>query len=478
MTYSINIGENTETTSYQLTGDLSAPYFSDILSRLPDNIEGKINPVDIRDSVLSIWSSAIFKLTTSTGSNVSYIGIDTLNPDGNDLKGKKILFGKRGFQNNDVLTQDIIDNDYDILFYNTKRDTQQQITTRLSILSGTSNFQNAPYIQSQVIGLTSSVSFDFNTSGGLGVSSSTILINDFKLPVSETAVDGKVVSWSDSENSMVFDSLSSQLPSTIGTTSQSLDIFGSPTNINGFSLTFTDDRRCPIQFGDINFGDTFNNFNISDILGRIIYQYLPPFSTIRILPPFNTGFVEVGTIPDVVLEYSIFKRTLPTLGTALVNMIPNTYPPITTSGYSSVTATSSGFIPTPINTNGITFSVTVNDGQQSYTSSTSLKGVYPYYYGFSINNFINNNTLSQITKLIESKSDKDIIINPGEGFFYFLYDSSYGDISFILDDNNTPVPFDTYTQVFQTNLWTNKQFKIYRISNLVINTPVVYKFKY
>ena len=163
MTYSINIGENTETTSYQLTGDLSDTYFSDILSRLPDNIEGKINPVDIRDSVLSIWSSAIFKLTTPTGSNVSYIGIDTLNPDGNDLKGKKILFGKRSFGDTDVMNNQLLTNDTDIFFYNTKRDTQQQITTRLSILSGTSNFQNAPYIQSQVIGLTSAVSFDFNT---------------------------------------------------------------------------------------------------------------------------------------------------------------------------------------------------------------------------------------------------------------------------------------------------------------------------
>jgi hypothetical protein len=482
MTFSINTGTNTETTSYQLTdflGDQSG--FNNLLNRLPDNKDGLINPVDLRDFFLSILSSSVFKITTSIDSNVPYIGIDTLNPDDNDIKDRKIFFGKRSYQSNDIMTEDLINSDYDILFYNTKNDNQQQFTTKISLLSGITNFQNSPFIQSQTIFGTTSVSFDFNSNGSINLSSSDILINDYKLPNSASASNGKIISWQD--DSMIYNNLTTQLPSTIGTTSQPLNIFGNPTNINGYDFSFTDNRKSPVEIGDIKFGTTFSNFNISEVLQRIVYQYLPPISTIRLLPPHEKGYVEFGELPSVSLEFTIFKRTLNTNTTSLLNMTPGTFPAITTQQYSSITATASGLITSSLNTSGVTFSVFVNDGSQSNSSSTNIRGIYPYFYGFSSPS-INNSNLLQLVKLVEDKSDKDIIIQPGSGTFYFIYDNLYGDLDEILNQNDQPLiindDFDVFTQTLSSpnGLWVNKVFKIYRINNLQTSIPIVFKFKY
>jgi hypothetical protein len=492
MTFSINTDTNIESTSYQLSGDLGEQSsFNNLLERLPNNIDGKINPVDIRDIMLSVWSSTVFKLTTSTGSNIPYVAIDTLNPDDKDLKGRKILLGKKQYQSNDIISNSFINSDYDILFYNTKRDTQQQFTTKISILSGinSSNFINAPFIQSQTIFGTSSVSFDFNSLGDISLSSldpyefnSNLLINDFKLPNSASASNSKVISWSSDENSMLFDSLDNQLPSTVGTSSQPLDIFGNPTNINGYDFNFSDNRKSTIEIGDIKLGESFNNFSISEMLQRMIYQYLPPFSTIKILPPHEKGYVEVGTIPNVFLEFSIFRRTFNTNVAALLNMNPGTYPAITSQNYSSITATASGLISSALNTIGVTFSVIVGDGTQSTTSSANIRGIYPYFYGFSSQGSINTSNILQLNKIIEDKSNKDIIIQPGSGFFYFIYDSLYGDLDEILSDTGLDIKnqFDDFEQTLSlpTGLWVNKTFKVYRINNLETNIPIIYKFKY
>lgn len=478
MTFSINTGTNTESISYQITGFLGTQsQFDSLISRLPDNTDGFINPSDLRDFMLSTWSSTIFKLTTATGSNVPYVGIDTLNPDDNDLKDKKILLGKKQYQSNDIVTDDLINSDYDVLFYNTKNDNQQQFTTKISLLSGITNFQNSPFIQSQTIFGTTSVSFDFNSNEDINITSQEIEINDYKLPNSASASDGKVISWSN--DSMVYDNLTSQFPSTVGTSSQSLDIFGNPTNINGYDFNFTDNRKCSIEIGDVKLGESFINFSISEILQRMIYQYLPPISNIKLLPPNEKEYVEVGLTPNVVLEFSIFKRTLNTNTATLLNMIPGTFPAITTTqGYSSVNATASGLITSPLDISGVTFSITVSDGVQSTNSSTNIRGIYPYFYGFSSQESISN--LSQLINLVESKSDKNIIIQPGSGFFYFIYDSDYPNLTEILDQDNLVVDFDLSTQTLSspTGLWVNKEFKVYRINSLSTSIPIIFKFKY
>jgi hypothetical protein len=125
----------------------------------------------------------------------------------------------------------------------------------------------------------------------------------------------------------------------------------------------------------------------------------------------------------------------------------------------------------------------VSDGTQSVVSSTNIRGIYPYFYGFS-SLVINNSNLSQLLKLVEDKSNKDIIIQPGSGSFYFIYDVLYGDLDEILDQNNQQLiigdDFEVSTQVLSspTGLWVNKEFKVYRLFNISTITSIIFKFKY
>lgn len=494
-TYSINISSPTETTSYFLTSDLGTfSNFRLLLDRLPDNLDKLINPRDLRDTMLSLWDSVVFKQTTTSG--IEYIGIDAGNPSNRDLN-KKMLLGKRSFSGtfsySDPQTMHVMQgltaSDSDIFIYNTKVDTQQQIRTRFRIISGNdySLNQSMPYIQSQVIsGTTQSRSLDFvnqlgdinieSNSGNLILNSITFsTISDYSSQIS----DNKVLLWNGSE--MEFGDLAFPATSSLGTQSEVLDIIGNPVNVNGFPIEFSDSRRCSFETGDIIFGSSFTNISLEEMLRRIIYPYLPPTSSIRILPPFNLGIAEIGTFPAPIIEWRINKKTLPTLQTALTNMIPGSYPPITNSEYETVVGQSNGVVISPIGTQSTIFSVIVNDGTQSTTSSTSIRGIYPYFWGFSNLSTMTTIGLQNLQKFVLEQGDKEVEIF-GEGNFYFIYPSDYDDLVDVKDQNNISIigSFSTTTQNFSSpfGLWAGKLFKVYKIENIIQNTPVTWTFEY
>jgi hypothetical protein len=184
MTFSINTGGSEESISYFLVGTNSNSAVDYILDTLKDNVDKEISPQDLRNSVLSLFSSVPFKETgTGTGSR-TWIGIDNINPANRDLKGRKIVLGKRGFQGTEIMSQTLLNSDVDLFIYNTKPDSVIQNTTQILLLAG-SNLNlhvNSPKIQSQVIsGTTESRSLDFiNTFGDIKVNSKSwsSFIND------------------------------------------------------------------------------------------------------------------------------------------------------------------------------------------------------------------------------------------------------------------------------------------------------------
>ena len=494
-TYSINISTPTETTSYFLTGDLGTfSNFRLLLDRLPDNLDKLIQPRDLRDTMLSLWDSVVFKQTTTSG--FEYVGIDAGNPINRDLN-KKILLGKRSFSGtfsySDPQTmhvmQGLTGSDSDIFIYNTKGDTEQQIRTRFQIISGNdySLNQNMPYIQSQVIsGSTESRSFDLvnqlgdinidSDFGNLNINSITFsTISDYNSQIS----NNKVLLWNGSE--MEFGDLVFPATSSLGTQSEVLEIIGNPINVNGFPIEFSDSRRSSFGVGDITLGSSFTNISLEEMLRRIIYDYLPPTSSVRILPPFDSGIAEVGTFPGPVIEWTINKKTLNTLQTSLTNMIPGSYPPITNSEYETVVGQSNGVVISPIGTQSTIFSVIVNDGTQTNTSSTSIRGIYPYFWGFSNLSTMTTIGLQNLQKFVLEEGDKEIEVF-GEGNFYFIYPENYADLSNIIDQNNTLISssFSQTTQNFSspTGLWASQMFKVYKIENIIQNTPVIWTFEY
>jgi hypothetical protein len=104
----------------------------------------------------------------------------------------------------------------------------------------------------------------------------------------------------------------------IGTTGSATNIFGTPVIVNGHPFEFTESEPCPIEIGDIKFGETFSSVSIVEMLRRIAYPYLSPLCSLSILPPYSSGYVEIGTSPLVKLSYTIDKRSLPTQTTIFI----------------------------------------------------------------------------------------------------------------------------------------------------------------
>ena len=174
-TFSINIGQITEATAYPLNDQT---YFNDILDTLKDNEDKLIDPKDLRDALLSIWSSIPFKETSTysiASYNNSYIGIDSSNPSDRDYK-KTIFIGKRSYSgtysylpSHDIMNSTLLSSDVDMFLFNTKIDTLSNTITRASILAGKNKnlYSASPFIQSQVIsGATQSLSIDFVSKSG------------------------------------------------------------------------------------------------------------------------------------------------------------------------------------------------------------------------------------------------------------------------------------------------------------------------
>jgi hypothetical protein len=503
MTFSINIGTSTEASNYNIMG-ATAVDFTSVLDVLHDNINKEINPKDIRDAVLTSWSSSAFKQTIASQSTISYIGIDNTNTDylNQDVKSK-IYIGKRYYagtnSNVDVMTSSLLSSDVDIFLYNTKKDTVSNNRTRIAILAGTnpSLYPNSPYIQSQIVtvGTYSSLSLDITNptlTGGtattinLNSDYGTVSINNISFPTIQhgltAASDGRVLSWDNGK--LTWSDITFNASSFIGTTGSAINIYGTPVNVNGHPFEFTESEPCPIEIGDIKFGETFNSVSIVEMLRRIAYPYLSPLCSLSILPPYSSGYVEIGTSPLVKLSYTISKRSLPTQTTSLSYMIPGSYPAITSAGQSTVSGTVSGVVITPVTSATSSFTITVTDGTQSNSSTATLKGVYPYFYGFSALPIMTTAGLASLTKTIEPKGDKNIDIF-GSGNLYFIYDSNYPVLSGIYDNNGNNIISSSFSSSLltlssPTGLWASKQFRVYQWNSVPLIGPpsVIYQFKY
>lgn len=472
MTYSINIGQLTESTCYSIIGATSVD-LSQILYSLKDNTDREINPKNIRDSILTAWSSSSFKETSN--SNIFYIGVDSGNPLSKDVKNK-ILIGKRSYRDVDIMSESLLNNDSDIFLYNTKKDSISNSKTRIVFLSGTNSLiYGNVYIQSQVVG-TNTNSLDIvNESGDISLSNigtASIYLNNIAFPSvmeSEGYIagltacgDNRILIFNDGK--LHWDDIVFNQTDYIGVTGSQLDIYGSIVDLNGYSLEFKDSRECPIEIGDIKVGSKFNNVPISEMLRRMIYNYLPPLCSISILPPYSSGYVEVGTSPLIKLNYTIYKRTNPTNVASLSYMIPGFHPAITSNTYKVESGTSSGIIITPISLTSSVFKINVSDGLTQSVATTSVSGIYPYFYGTSQQSSISTFELLNLNKLIEPIGVKDLYM-VGDGYLYFIYDDNYPPLTNVVDEYGATFSVSTYSVTnlsSPSGLWASKNFKVYK----------------
>ena len=513
-TYSKYTGQAYETLSSRLilSNDGTQSYAftnNSVYTDLVDNENKLISPLMLRNAILSIWDTTAFKQTSSTNSNVSYIGVDSGDTTDLDLK-KKLYLGKRFYNGDEIMSSTLLNSEVDIFLYNTKPENSNltnQIRTRVSFLAGTNSMIyssnpysiGAPYIESKyVIGATSSyldmdlisengdiiiLSKGIDSSTGIDTNSGgTVSINGVVFPTYQDSIidnlDSKILTWYN--GGLTWSSIQISNSDYAGATGSELNIYGSPVSLNNQLIELTDNRRVPIKIGDILPGTTFSNSSISEILGRIIYDYLSPTCDLVI----NTEeYLEVGTSPQIILNYTINRKTNNLYPTLLTNMIPSSYPAINTNFPTKINGQAAGIVIVPLEATQSQFTIKVNDGVSSNSVTKSITGVYPYFYGFSTQSSISINELSSLTKKIEPMDDKDYDIFGGVNF-YFIYDKDYGPLSGIYNNlgSNITASFSYSTKVLSSpdGYWQSKEFYVYKWSNVEqIGPPSeIYQFKY
>jgi hypothetical protein len=461
-TYSINVGTPTEALRKQ---DINS-----VLLDLPDNTQKLISPKDVRDAFLSAWATSAFKQTIGQAS-IEYLGIDSGNPSNRDIK-EKILIGKRNHGGLDVMNNSLLTNtNNDIYIYNTKPDSSATQSTKVVILAGTNSIlhTNAPYIQSNSI--NSNTALDLNLvnpslfSGPINVFSNTgrVAINGITFPtVAETsasASNGRILKYSGSyPNGVLRWAEPTVSIANIGTIGLPTNIYGSPSNVNGYSLEFVDNSIVPQTIGGVFQGSSFSagsyngqNWPLSEVIRKILYPYVPPTLSLSVttggVDYFSTGITSSALFSYSITRYSNIISSYDISGT--------TYSGLSFSGSvgSQLNATFSSNIYS--NTSGTqSYVLSARDNPFlltfSHSATASVRFVHPSFYGFSLTNidFTPSAGVLRATQLGNYINSANRLVVPylgpsqsvslpyiGGGYVYFVYPHSYPLLSKIKDPN-------------------------------------------
>jgi hypothetical protein len=482
LTFSINVGQIVQAERKQ-------DIFS-VLQELPDNTQKLISPKDVRDAFLTSWANSTFKITTPSTTGVEYIGIDSSNPSDRDVK-KKILIGKRSFGNLDIMSDALLSSsDADIFLYNTKSDSYTQSSTKIAILAGTDSnlYTTAPYIQA--IYNTASSAIDLNLGnpsgnsvfgGGINIASTTgrVAINGIVFPtISETsgsASNGRILRYFGTypNGSLKWDDANVTLAS-IGSPNSQTDIYGSPINVNGYSLEFSEDSLVPFAVGGVTQGasfatgsffngTTYQDWPMIEVLRDILYPYIPPTLTISAINNVTgTTYAEVGTTPSITLSASLttYAREASeyissyVISTSTLSFTGVTYSGGSFSGVpgSSVNFNTSGDIyggtPSTLTPYLVNYTFAASNIWPlptyptgfSYSATASIQFVSPFVMSFEtgITASLFGPSNSQVARdiIFSSNANKSITYYPGAsgsifmqntggGYLYFMYPSSY-----------------------------------------------------
>jgi len=498
-TYSIFPGTTQEANSFNT--------ISDVLTVLPDNTQKLINPRDVRDAIFSNWENTVIRYTSNT-LGTQYIGIAR-----EDIKDK-LFFGKKSLSGSNILSNSVLSaqSDIDIFFYNTKLDSAPTQNLKIGFIAGSSQslHTSVPYLEVvEVSGGTPSLGLNLThnqSSGGdfnfLAGNYGRIGLNGLVVP-SYTEINSMVLSPSASIVGDLFVVRSSSgnlefrtggtVTSTLGSPGSTTNIYGSPVNVNGFSLEFTDSTPTPQTLGGINAGTTFSNVPLVEMIRQLLYPYLGPLVTLSLVnsviernhilvPPAGT---------NVPFNYTLTKRTANITSTNI--QIRNSAGVILTS-YSGPVLTGSGFITQnytdsftfsgaqiSANLNGsFTFSITTTDGTQSVSATSSLNFVYPYFYGFSATTSNTQNIINGLTKLVDLQDDQTVSLS-GTGYLYYAYPANYLTLAKIYDGNgfllwqsgttSTSWTYSTNTISSPSGIWGGTSYLVFRTTNVVTIPP-------
>lgn len=503
LTYSINNGTLIETNT------LSS--LNDMLSEVPDNTLKKITPKNIRDNFLTVYSNIAFKPTINSA-GIEYIGIDTYNPSNRDLK-EKILLGKRTYGGVDILNDTLLQSDSDIFLYNTKKDTDDNNATKITILAGTNSslYPQAPYIEA-VHNADDTIDLNIknnSTNGSINIEATNgvVNINGVDFPKTTTyPSDGQILKYSGNypNGNLVWSDNNVQV-SQIGSLTADTKMTGS-VSVNGYSLEFIDDNIVPETIGGVMIGSSFSansftnasggkqNWPVCEVIREILYPYVKPSCslkneiTYKDFSTISTSHFSISTDKASYIKYDITKYSNDIKYKVMCdgnNVIEwkqysgkigekNTF-------YTDITSfLSDGY-------RGYTVSVFIDDSVATYSYDTIVYKDMSLYYNssdletvlddVSYQTFINSANDYRYES-VNCYDNISVEYNCVDEYLYMLLPSYLNTLLQIFDNNNTKV-YDSRdtenTQVFEYLGYINN-YNVYRSTDKMTVTYSVYRF--
>lgn len=181
--------------------------------------------------------------------------------------------------------------------------------------------------------------------------------------------------------------------------------------------------------------------------------------------PFSASFTASGA--DLGGDFSIYLADGPLASSNLYGVGPPR----------TITKTNSGSVVFTVNATEPVTLTTISD-------TVVLSFLYPIYHGMVAGDYSTGNLEGHLTKLLEGKGTKTLLMNGINAFIYFAYPASYGDLTSIKDSNqfeylNVPGTFTKYTTTQSgSNGWSTSYYVYKYTANLPNGTTTNQNFTF
>ena len=216
-------------------------------------------------------------------------------------------------------------------------------------------------------------------------------------------------------------------------------------------VTYTNTTPVVSALGGIAVGETFEEVSIADMLTKLLYPYVAPTVSARVVSPANGGTYEQGDTQTVTsISVTVTKGSADITSveiydgtTSLGSMSGEDLDTLNSSGTATLTFSVSVSVSA-----SKTFTAKVTDSADKVTSASTgtFSFVYPYYYGvIGADDTADAETVAGLTKLVASKGTKSITYTTDNQKMVFATPSTNGKITTITDPNGFNVT-DTFAE--------------------------------
>lgn len=216
-------------------------------------------------------------------------------------------------------------------------------------------------------------------------------------------------------------------------------------------LLYTNSTPTVQAHGGVAAGTTFDAMPITDVLNKILYPWVAPTVTAKVVTPANGGTFEKGSTQAVTsISVSVTKKSANITKveifdgtTSLGSKSGTNLNTLNTSGSATFTFTVDVSV---VANKSFTAKVTDADNKVTTANTGSFSFVYPYYYGvIAADATANEATVKALTKLVQAKGTKPVTYTASNQKMVFATPVANGVIKTITDPNGFNVT-DTFTQ--------------------------------